>query len=393
MQSFSFYTPTKIEFGIGSEEKVAENVKLFGGSKVCIIYGSNRVVESGLLNKVTENLKQNNIEFITIGGVVANPLLSFCYDALEKAKEFKADFMLAVGGGSVIDTAKAVGHGLANQETDIWDFWTGKVPVTKTTPLGVVLTMSAAGSEMSNSSVITNEETMQKRGLTSEFNRPTFACLNPELTYTVPKYQITCGVVDIMMHTLDRYFTINTKNEMTDLIAEALLKNVIKHGPVVVKNPSDYTAVSEMMWCSTLSHNGITGLGQPQDFAPHALAHELSAKFNLAHGAALSAVWGSWARYTYKTDVARFEKYGKNVWGIDEGDSELNALKAIDETVKFFKSLEMPTCFSEANLPIQTEEELYDLGYKCVFKGARVVGQFVKLQQEDCTAIYTLANR
>ncbi len=393
MESFSFYTPTKIEFGKDSESKVAENIKLFGGSRVYIIYGSNRVLENGLMDKITKSLDENNLEYTLIGGVVANPLLSFCYDAIEKAKAFKADFILAVGGGSVIDTAKAVGHGIANPETDIWDFWSLKSKVEKTAPLGVVLTMSAAGSEMSNSSVITNEEIKQKRGLTTEFNRPKFACLNPELTYTVPKFQVSCGVVDIMMHTLDRYFTVNTKNEMTDLIAEGLLKNVIKHGKVAFKNPADYTAMSELMWCSTLSHNGITGLGQPQDFAPHALAHELSAKYNLAHGAALSTVWGSWAIYTYKTDIERFARYGKMVWGINESDSELTALKAIDETVKFFKSLDMPTCISEASLPLQSNEELKELGFRCVFKGARVVGQFVKLHEEDCTKIYTLANR
>ncbi len=393
MQSFSFYTPTKIEFGVDCELKAAENIKLFGGSRVAIIHGSDRVLKNGLMDRVTNNLKENGLEFIVIGGVVANPLLSFCYDALEKAKEFKADFVFAVGGGSVIDTAKAIAHGLANPETDIWDFWLKTKEVTKSTPVGVILTMSAAGSEMSDSSVLTNDKTVQKRGLNTVFNKPKFALMNPEFTYSVPKDQIACGVVDIMMHTLDRYFTVGTVNQMTDLIAEAVLKNIMKNGPVAFENPTDYVAVSEMMWASTLSHNGITGLGQLPDFAPHALAHELSGKFNTYHGAALSTIWGSWATYTYKTDIKRFEQYGKNVLGIDEGDSEKTALKAIEKTVEFFKSLDMPTCFSEANIPIQTAEELKELGFKCVFEGKRVVGNFVKLEEKDCTAIYTLANR
>ncbi len=393
MQSFSFYTPTKIEFGIGSELKVAENVKQFGCSRVIIIHGSDRVLKNGLMDKVTNNLKENGIEFTIIGGVVANPLLSFCYDAIEKAKEFKADFVLGVGGGSVIDTSKAVAHGLANPETDIWEFWLRTKDLVKSTPVGVILTMSAAGSEMSDSAVLTNDKTMQKRGLNTVFNKAKFALMNPELTYSVPKDQIACGVVDIMMHTLDRYFTSNTVNQMTDLIAESVLKNIMTNGVVAYQNPTDYTAVSEMMWTSTLSHNSITGLGQLPDFAPHALAHELSGKFNTYHGAALSTIWGSWAMYTYKTDIKRFEKYGKNVLGLDEGDSEKTALKAIEKTVEFFKTLDMPTCFSEASIPLQTEAELKELGFKCVFEGKRVVGNFMKLEEKDCTAIYTLANR
>lgn len=393
MQSFSFYTPTKIEFGKDSESKVYENVKLFGGSRVLIIYGSDRVVKSGLIDKISKNLLDNNIEVATIGGVVSNPLLSFCYKALEKAKDFEADFILAVGGGSVIDTTKAVSHGLANPNIDIWDFWSQKEIVTKTTPFGVILTMSAAGSEMSNSSVLTNEQTLQKRGINTDFNRPKFALLNPELTYTVPKYQVACGVVDIMMHTLDRYFTIDTTNNMTDIIAEGLLRNVINHGKVAYENPTDYNAMSEIMWCSTLSHNGLTGLGQLPDFAPHALAHELSAKFNTAHGAALSIMWGYWAISTYKSDVNRFAQYGKNVLGIDDGDNEKTALKAIELTVKFFKSLDMPTTFSDANIPIQSDEELAELGLRCTYFEKRIVGQFVKLNKEACTEIFRLANK
>ncbi len=393
MQSFSFYTPTKIEFGKNSELKCADNIKLFGGSRVLIIHGSNRVLENGLMDKITKNLDENNLSYKIIGGVVANPLLSFCYDAIEVGKEFKADFILAVGGGSTLDTVKAVAHGIASPDTDIWKYWLKEEEVKKTVPFGVVLTMSAAGSEMSNSAVITNEKTGQKRGINTDFNRPKFALLNPELTYTVPKYQIACGVVDIMMHTLDRYFSENTTNELTDSIAEGLLRNIIKNGKIAYDQPTNYDAVSEMMWCGTLSHNGITGLGQLPDFSTHALGHELSAKFNTAHGASLAIMWGPWALYTYKKDVKRFEQYGKNVLGIDENDAEKTALKAIEKTVEIFKSLDMPTCFTEANIPVQTEEELKELGFKCVYEGTRVVGVFVKLYDKDCTEIYRMANK
>ncbi len=393
MQNFSFYTPTKIEFGKDTEFKCAENIKHFGGSRVLIIHGSNRVLESGLIDKIVSNFGEYDLEYKIIGGVVANPTLSFCYEAIDVAKQFNADFILAVGGGSTLDTAKAVAHGLANKDVDIWQYWLKEKDVTTSTPIGAVLTMSAAGSEMSNSAVITNEKTMQKRGINTDFNRPKFSILNPELTYTVPKYQIACGVVDIMMHTLDRYFTQETTNEMTDLIAESVLKNIIKNGKIVYENPKDYNAVSEMMWTGTLSHNGITGLGQLPDFSTHALGHELSAKYDTHHGASLSTVWGSWALYTYKSDVERFERYGNNVLNINEGSSEKTALKAIEMTVDFFKSLGMPTCFSEADIPIQTEEELETLGFKCVYEGTRVVGNFKKLYEKDCTNIYRLANK
>ncbi len=393
MQNFSFYTPTKIEFGKETEIKCAENIKLFGGSRVLIIHGSDRVLKNGLIDRVVSNFKKYSLEYKIIGGVVANPTLSFCYEAIEVAKDFEADFILAVGGGSTLDTVKAVAHGLANKDVDIWQYWLKEKEVTKSTPFGAVLTMSAAGSEMSNSAVITNEKTMQKRGINTDFNRPKFSILNPELTYTVPKYQIACGVVDIMMHTLDRYFTQNTVNQMTDLIAESVLKNIIKNGKIVYEKPTDYDAVSEMMWTGTLSHNGITGLGQLPDFSTHALGHELSAKYDTHHGASLAIMWGPWALYTYKNNVERFENYGKNVLNIDEGDSEKTALKAIEKTVEFFKSLDMPTCFSEAGIPIQSEKELEELGFRCVYEGSRVVGNFKKLYDKDCTNIYRLANK
>ena len=228
---------------------------------------------------------------MTVGGVKPNPRLSFAREAVKKSIEFGTDFVLAVGGGSVIDTSKAVAHGTANPDTDIWEFWSKKQTVKRSLPVGVVLTLAAAGSETSDSAVLTNEETKIKRGLSTDFNRPAFAIMNPELTYTLPKYQVGCGIVDIMMHTLDRYFTQTENNELTDEIAEGLLRTVIRNGAIAIKDSHDYNAMSEIMWAGSLSHNGITGLGAEKDFAVHQLGHELSAKFDIAHGASLSAVW------------------------------------------------------------------------------------------------------
>lgn len=393
MQNFTYFVPTKIEFGKGCENEVAKSIIEFGGSRVFIVHGSNRVIENGLMDKITKILDEAKLEYTIVGGVVANPLLSFAYDAIKKAKEFKPNFILAVGGGSVIDTGKAIAHGIANPEDDIWDFWSGKKTLTKTTPVGVILTISAAGSESSNSSVLTNEKIRQKRSYATDLNRPKFALLNPELTYTLPKYQIACGIVDIMMHTMDRYFTSDTVNEMTDLLGEAILKNTIKNGKIAIENPTDYQAMSELMWSGSLSHNSITGLGQLPDFAPHNLAHELSSKFNLAHGAGLSVIWGAWATHTYRTNPKRFEKFGINVLGINEGNPEKTAIKTIDTMVALFKSINMPTCLSEANIQIQSEYEIKELANRCVYGGTRTVGNFVKLKEEDCVSIYKLINK
>ena len=243
---------------------------------------------------------------------------------------------MAVGGGSVIDTSKAVAHGTANPDTDIWEFWSKKQTVKKSLPVGVVLTLAAAGSETSDSAVLTNEETKIKRGLSTDFNRPAFAIMNPELTYTLPKYQVGCGIVDIMMHTQTE------NNELTDEIAEGLLRTVIRNGAVAIKDSHDYNAMSEIMWAGSLSHNGITGLGAEKDFAVHQLGHELSAKFDIAHGASLSAVWGAWATYVYDAKPARFAQYARRVWNVEEADDVKAAQEGIRKTVTYFASLNMP---------------------------------------------------
>ena len=297
MQAFEFYCPTKIYFGKGAEAKVGEAVKHFGGTKVFIVYGGHSAVKSGLIARIEQTLTDAGLEHMSFGGVQPNPRLSHAREGVQKALAFGADFILGVGGGSVMDTSKAIAHGVANPETDIWDFWSKKAALTKTSKLGAVLTISAAGSETSDSAVLTNDETTLKRGLNTDLQRPLFAIMDPELTYTLPRYQVGCGVVDIMMHTLERYFNPgHPSNRMTDEIAEGLLRTVIDAGRVAMQDSHNYDAMSEIMWAGSLSHNNLTGLGGVKDFSVHQFGHELSGMFDAAHGATLSVMWPQWAR-------------------------------------------------------------------------------------------------
>ena len=393
MQSFSFYSPTEVVFGRDAETQTAEKIKKYGGTRVMIVYGGGSVVRSGLLDRVRGLLEKAGLPFTVLGGVHPNPRLSLVRTGIAQASGFGADFILAVGGGSVIDTAKAVAHGVANPGTDVWLYWTHKAVVTKSTPVGSILTISAAGSETSDSSVLTDEATNTKRGLSTEFNRPKFAVMNPELTYTLPKFQVGCGVVDIMMHTLDRYFTPTRGNDLTDEIAEGLLRVVIRHGRTAIADAHDYEAMSELMWCGSLSHNGLTGLGAAADFSTHQLGHELSGRFDVAHGASLSTVWGSWAGYVVGTAPERFARFAKKVWGIDKGADVQTARAGIDQTVAYFASLGMPTCFTELGIGVQGEEVLRDLADRCMFGGTRRVGSFRVLDTGDAYRIYQAANR
>lgn len=393
MQNFVYWVPTEVIFGKDAELQTAEAIKKFGGKRIFIVYGGGSVVRSGLLSRIEEELKKANLEYKALGGVQPNPRLGFAKKAIEEAKAFEADFILAVGAGSVIDTAKAVAHGVANPNKELWDFWLRKEVVESSLPVGCILTLSAAGSEMSNSSVLTNEETGEKRGLSTDYNRPKFAIMNPELTYTLPKEQITYGIVDIMMHTLDRYFTPTKGNAFTDEMAEALLRNVIKYGEKALENSSDYEAMSELMWCGSLSHNGLTGLGAVSDFAPHQLGHELSGKFDVAHGASLSAIWGAWARYSYRENPERFAQLGKKVWGIEEENTEACAVAAIKKTVDYFKTINAPVCFTELGIGIQDDESLRELARRCTFYGARTIGNFKVLNETDIYEIYKGANQ
>ncbi len=393
MQSFNLYTPTEIAFGKGAEAQTGILAKKYGASKVMIVYGGGSAVKSGLIGRVQESLEAEGIAHIELSGVKPNPRMSLAREGVEKALEFGADLILAAGGGSVIDTAKAVAVGAANPGIDIREFWGGREAITKVLPVGAVLTISAAGSEMSDSAVLTNDEIGKKGGVNTDLVRPKFAVMNPELTYTLPKYQITCGVVDIMMHTLERYFTPTQEcNEMTDEIAEGLLRTVIRNGWKAYENPEDYDAASELMWCGSLSHNNLTGLGRGKDFACHKLGHEIGGMFDEAHGATLSAVWGSWARYVYKLDVPRFAHYGRKVWGLDIADDEEAAVAAIEETESYFRKLDMPTSIGQLSIGVQPEDVLRKMADSATKGDAIKLGCFKPLNMQDAIEIYKLAN-
>lgn len=358
MENFVQYAPTEVIFGKGTENQTGEEVKKWGGSRVLLVYGGGSAVRSGLIGRVEQSLTEAGIAYEEFGGVKPNPRLAFAEEGVQKALTFGADFILAVGGGSAIDTAKAIAHGTANPEEKLWDIWTRKVPLIRSLPVAAVLTIPAAGSEMSDSAVLTNEEIGKKAGINTPFNRCRFAVMNPELAATLPAYQVACGVTDIMMHTMERYFIPGIQCEMTDCIAEGLLRTVIRNGAKVYENPADYDAMAEVMWCGSLSHNNLTECGRGKDFSVHKLGHALSARYDVAHGASLAAVWGSWARYLYQDQaLGRFVQFAKNVWGISgEGKSEQEtALAGIEKTEEFFKSIGMPVSLSQ--LGVQPEEQ------------------------------------
>ncbi|MBR0148482.1 MAG: iron-containing alcohol dehydrogenase [Lachnospiraceae bacterium] len=365
MFDFSYYTPTKVVFGKGTESKTAELIKEFGGTKILIHYGGGSVVRSGLLRRVTDSLDNAGISYVTLGGAVPNPHLSLVYEGIELCKKENVDFLLAVGGGSAIDSAKAIGYGVAN-EGDVWDFYDYKRKATGCLPLGVILTIAATGSEMSDSSVITKEEGLVKRGYSSDFGRPKFAIMNPELTMTLPDYQTACGCTDIMMHTMERYFTNGGNMEITDSIAEGLLRTVMKNAVILRDDPKDYDARAEIMWAGSLSHNGLTGCGNNGgDWMTHKIEHELGGLFDVAHGAGLAAVWGSWARYVYKDCLPRFKRFALNVMGMgDVGSDEEIALKGIEALEDFFRSIKMPTNLRELGVDA-TDDDLILMAKKC----------------------------
>ncbi len=393
MQSFNFKCPTEIVFGKGAEERIAEKIKAYGKSRVFIVYGGGSVIETGLLPRIESQLTAAGLSLQVRGGVKPNPRLAWVRGAINDAMIFKADFILAVGGGSVIDSAKAVAHGVANPGVDIWDFWSGKVKLEKTTAIGAVLTLAAAGSETSDSAVLTNEETGKKSGLNTDLNRPTLAFMNPELAFTAPKRQVFCGIADILMHTMERYFTTDpAPNDMTDLIAEGLMKNVIKHSRTLLHDPKNYDAMSEIMWCGSLSHNNLTGLGRAKDFACHKLGHELSGRFDVTHGASLTTVWGSWAGYVWKDNPERFARFAENVWGITAGTTEEKAQKGIEATLAYFKEIDMPVNFTELGIGVQNKEMIEYLADMVTSNGTKTVATFHPIDKETAMKIYQLAN-
>ena len=395
MEKFNFQMPTQIVFGKDSEYQVAQLIKKYHGHNVLIVYGGGSVKRSGLLAKVCTLLEKADLKYMSLGGVQPNPLVSFVNDSVKEALKAKIDFVLAIGGGSVIDTAKAIAHGLQYPDNDIWDIWTKKVQLAKTTPVGSILTLAAAGSETSDSAVLTNEITGQKRGLSTEFNKACFAIMNPELSYSAPRYQKACGMADIIMHTLERYFAKEKHNYLTDYISEGLLKDVIFLAPRVLSDDRDYVAHSEIMYCGSMSHNDITGLGRTKDFSVHKFGHELSAKYNATHGASLTAIWSSWARYIYKHDVARFAHLGKVLFDLNlDEDIDKIALMTIARLEKFFhEDLDLPISIAQLVGRKLTDEELVYLTDMCTDKNTKKIGTFYPLAYQDVYNVFSLANR
>ena len=388
MYNFKFFAPTKVVFGKEAETKVAELIREFGGKKVLIHYGGGSVIRSGLLKRVTDTLTEAGIAFITLGGAVPNPRLGLVYEGIELCKKENVDFLLAVGGGSAIDSAKAIGYGAAN-EGDVWDFYDYKRKASACLPLGVILTIAATGSEMSDSSVITKEEGLVKRGYSSDTCRPKFAIMNPELTMTLPDYQTACGCADIMMHTMERYFTKGGNMKITDALAEGLLRTVMANAEILVKDPLNYDARAEIMWAGSLSHNGLTGCGNDGgDWMTHKLEHELGGLYDVAHGAGLTAVWGSWARYVYQECLPRFKQFAVNVMGVGPaGSDEETALKGIEALEGFFRRIGMPVNLRELGVNA-TDEDLRTMARKCAVGVGGAMGSAKLLREEDMLAIY-----
>ena len=388
MFNFNYYTPTKVVFGKDTELQVADLIKEYGGKKVLIHYGGGSVIRTGLLKKVTDILDAAGITYITLGGAVPNPHLTLVYEGIELCKKEGVDFLLAVGGGSAIDSAKAIGYGVAN-EGDVWDFYDYKRKATGCLPLGVILTLAATGSEMSDSSVITKEEGLVKRGYSSNYCRPKFAIMNPELTMTLPDYQTACGCTDIMMHTMERYFTNGGNMEITDALAEGLIRTVMNNAKILVKDPMNYDARAEVMWAGSLAHNGLTGCGNDGgDWMTHKLEHELGGLYDVAHGAGLAAIWGSWARYVLKDCLPRFKKFAINVMGVsDNGSDEEIAIKGIEAMENFYREIKMPTNLRELGVSA-TEEDLVTMARKCAIGVGGAMGSAKLLKEDDMLAIY-----
>ena len=392
MKDFNYYAPTEVVFGEQSEEQVATLVKRYGGKKVLVHYGGQSAVKSGLLDKVCGLLKEGGVAYVTLGGVVPNPRLSKVHEGIELCRKEGVDFILAVGGGSVIDSGKAIAMG-AVTDKEVWDFYLGKAQPETSLPLASVLTIPAAGSEMSESTVITNEDGDVKLGYSNDMLRPKFAIMNPKRTFTLPPYQTAAGVTDMMMHTMERYFSHDDDMTLTDEIAEAVLRTMKECVFAVLKDPEDYRNRAQIMWGGSVAHNGLTGCGLSDDWATHQLEHELSGMFDVTHGAGLAAVWPSWARYVYRENVSRFVKFAVNVMGVtnDYTDPEGTAIKGIEAMERFYHAIGMPINIRELIGREITDDEIKEMVRKCSRNHTKTQGCFKVLKAEDMEALYKMA--
>ncbi|MBQ2626768.1 MAG: iron-containing alcohol dehydrogenase [Eubacterium sp.] len=393
MFGFTYYTPTKVLFGKDGEKQVGKLVAEFGGTRVLIHYGGKSALKSGLIDRVKAALDEEGIFHVELGGVVPNPHLGKVREGIELAKENGIDFLLAVGGGSVIDSSKAIAYALAEPDKDVWELFEAKRPAKGCFPVGSVLTIAAAGSEMSNSCVITNELTAEKRSYNDDIARPRFAVMNPDLTKTLPDYQTESGCTDIMMHTMERYFTQGGNMEVTDEIAEGILRTVMKYAEILHKDPENYEARAEVMWAGSLAHNNLTGCGNDGgDFVTHMMEHELGGMFDVTHGAGLAAIWPSWARYVYKECMPRFVRYAIKVMGVkDEGQGdEAIALEGIHQMEEFYHRIGMPINMRELGVE-PTDEQIIAMAESCERACGGKKGSAKVLYLQDMIEVYRMA--
>ena len=390
--NFTYHTPTKVVFGKGTDKETGALVKEFGGTKVLIHYGGKSAVRSGLIDRVKKSLDEQEIGYVGLGGVVPNPHLGKIYEGIELGNRENVDFILAVGGGSVIDSAKAIALGMANPDTDVWDYYIAGKTTDKALPVGAVLTIAAAGSEMSTGTVVTDEKTGLKRDFGGTFLCPRFAVMDPELTMTLPDYQTACGVTDILMHTMERFFNLSDNMELVDRFSIELMKNTKKYGLILKEHPDDYKARAEIMWAGSISHNGFTGCGTGGgDWATHMMEHEMGGMFDVAHGAGLAAIWGSWARYVHHAAPHRFVKFATEFLGVEPGaDDEETIEKGICAMEDFYRRIGMPTNMRELGIE-PTEEQIRFMAESCSKKTGGTNGAVVPLTVEDMVNIYRAA--
>lgn len=391
--NFDYYSPTEVVFGRKTEEEVGVYLKKYGASRVLVVYGSERVRKNGLMKTIEDQFPENNIVYSFLGGVVPNPRLDKVYEGITKGKQISADFILAVGGGSVIDTAKAIAYGIAEPESDVWSLYDGSRQAVKCMPVGVVLTIAAAGSETSMGSVITDDRTKEKRAYDDNLARPKFAIMNPELTMSLPDYQTEAGATDVMMHTMERYFTQGGNMDVTDTISEGLLRNVMRSAKILHRNPQNYDQRAELMWSGSISHNGLTDCGTDGgDWSTHMLEHELSGAFDVTHGAGLAAIWPSWANYVLSSDLSRFVKFAQKVIGVtDEGTSLEVAKKGIQGMIDFYHEIGMPANIMEMGISL-SDEQCRMLAKGCANAAGGIQGSAKKLSEEDMYNIYKNAS-
>lgn len=388
MNNFSFYSPTHYVFGRGAEEQVGELTKAMGAHRVMIVYGMGSAVRSGLIERVKDSLKSAGIKTVEFGGVQPNPIDTKVYEGIGMARAEKIDGLVAVGGGSAIDTAKAIACGVP-YNGDFWDFYCGKKTVKEALPLGVVLTIPAAGSEGSGNSVITKVEGLHKLSLRTESAlRPKFACLNPEITFTLPPYQTASGIADMMAHIFERYFSQTENVEVTDRLAEGLLKAIIEEAPKVIANPTDYDARANILWSGTLAHNGLCGTGRAEDWVSHFMEHEVSAVYGVTHGAGLAVITPAWMTYMAKHCPAKIAQFGRRVFGIDTVNDREAALQGIGRLRNFFSSIGLPVTFEQLGVPDPDIDLLVAKLHEN--KGARI-GGYYPLTSAETAEIYRLA--